>query len=280
MAFSSLISFFDPFGTVPGSSLNWSQHALLERSARRSGRGGVAIVPAGPTIDTDRICRSLEDVGENVAEVVAAIDDLVNVLDLRLDEQTKLLSHQADLLAEIAQTLRSPARTRAAERIRDAVELLRHRRYERALTVADQAISDDPNNDAAFMLAAWASVGLQDFERARGYFREAAQATALTKDAETRHMNAVYLAARLTFLLDGPDAAIHELDGAEPFIDPALERAHSNWTREQLHLSQLDANRAAAIKFDRAVYYTPPARNLKPCRSFARWPKSTIFASA
>lgn len=244
------MSFFDPFGTVPGSSLNWSQHALLAK------RGRTTVVAAGPMIDTNRICQAIESVGENVSEVVDAIDFLVSDLDLRLDEQTKLLSEQVDLLSEIAQTLRSPARTRAAERIRDATELLRHHRNERALSVAEQAIDDDPNNDVAFIIAAWASLGVQDSERARGYFREAAQATASTKDAEQRHMNAVYLAARLTFVLDGPEAALRELDAADPFIDPRLREEQHDASREDLCLSCLSPNKAGAIKFDRVVYCT------------------------
>lgn len=252
MPFSSLVAFFDPFGTVPGSSLNWSQHALLQKGAR--GRGA-AVITSGQTIDADRICQALEGVGQSVADVVDAVDSLVDVLNLRLDEQTKLLNQQVDLLAEIAQTLLSPARTRAAERIRDAAELLRHHRNERALTVAEQAIDDDPNNDIAFALAAWASLGLEDRERARGYFREAAQATAGERNAETRHMNAVFLAARLTFVLDGPEAALRELDAARPFVDQALQKTRLELTREQLYLSVLDPNHVGAFKFDRTIYY-------------------------
>jgi hypothetical protein len=250
MSFGAVMSFFDPFGTVPGSSLNWSQHALLAK------RGRTTVVTAGPMIDTNRICQAIESVGENVSEVVDAIDFLVSDLDLRLDEQTKLLSEQVDLLSEIAQTLRSPARTRAAERIRDAAELLRHHRNERALSMAEQAIEDDPNNDVAFIIAAWASLGAQDSGRARGYFREAAQATASTKGAEQRHMSAVYFAARLTFVLDGPEAALRELDAVDPFIDPRLREEQPGANREDLCLSCLSPNKAGAMKFDRAVYYT------------------------
>lgn len=244
------MSIFDPFGTVPGSSLNWSQHALLAK------RGRTTVVASGPMIDTNRICQAIESVGESVSEVIDAIDFLVSDLDLRLDEQTKLLSEQVDLLSEIAQTLRSPARTRAAERIRDATELLRHHRNERALSVAEQAIDDDPNNDVAFIIAAWASLGVQDSERARRYFREAAQATAATKDVEQRHMNAVYLAARLTFMLDGPEAALRELDTADPFIDQRLRGEQPDASREDLCLSCLSPNKRGAIKFDRVVYNT------------------------
>lgn len=224
----SFMSLFDPFGTVPASSLNWSQHAMLAR------RGSTRVVAAGPQIDTSRICQAIESVGQSVSDVVDAIDMMASDLDLRLDDQTKLLGEQVDLLVEIAQTLRSPARTRAAERIRDTVGLLGQRRYERALTVAEQAIDDDPNNDVAFTLAAWASVGIKDLGRARAYFREAAQATASKEDAGQRHMTAVHLAARLTFVLDGPETALREIDSADPFIDPELKQGNEksgrpNW---------------------------------------------------
>jgi signal transduction histidine kinase len=139
------MSFFDPFGTVPGSSLNWSQHAMLSKAGRST-------VVAGPTINVGRICQSIEDLGQDVREVADAIDHLVSELDLRMDEQAELLGRQVDQLAEIAQTLRNPARTRAAERVEAAFELLRRHRNERALAVAEQAIDDDPNNDVAFVL--------------------------------------------------------------------------------------------------------------------------------
>jgi tetratricopeptide (TPR) repeat protein len=198
MPFSSLVAFFDPFGSVPGSSLSRSRHALLEKSAR----GERA---SGPTIDTDRIGRSLESAGRNVAEVVRAVDWLVSELDLRLDEQ---------------------------------------------------AIDDEQNKDTTFTAAAWAALERGDLERARGHFRKAAQATTAKRDAETRHTNAVYLAARLTFALDGPQAALRELDAAEPFIDPGLRGRHPALTSEQLWFSCLSFHKTAAIKFDRVVYYT------------------------
>lgn len=246
----SLMSLFDPLGTVPGSSLNWSQHGFLKKMA--SGAR-----PSGPiVIDVSRICRELEGVGQKIDDVVGAIDWLVEELDLRLDAQTQLLNRQVDVLADIARTLHNPARTRAAERLVDAAELLRHHRNERALALAEQAIDDDPNNDTAFVVAAWAALGLESHERARGHFREAAQATASEQGAETRHMDALRLAARLTFALDGPEAALRELDAAEPFIDPALRTEHPTLTREQLCLLPLGPNKAAALKFDRAVYYT------------------------
>ena len=222
----SLMAFFDPLGNVPGSSLNWSQHALLQKAA-------VSPRPGGPVIDTGRICRELESVGQKVDDVVRTIDWLVADMDLRLDAQAELLSQQVDVLGDIVRTLHSPARTRAAERLADAAELLHHHRNERALSLAEQAIDDDPNNDTAFVLAAWAALGLDDRARARGYFREAAQATARERGVEARHMNAVYLAARLTSTLDGPDAALGELEAAAPFVDRAMREEHDGLTGEQ-----------------------------------------------
>jgi hypothetical protein len=258
----SFMSFFDPFGSVPGSSLNWSQHAMLTK------RGGTTVM-AGPTIDVGRICRSIYDLGGEVRAVADAIDRLISDLDLRLDAQTELLSKQVDQLAEIANTLRNPARTRAAERIQNAFELLRHHRNERALTMAEQAIDDDPNNDVAFILAAWASLGVQDSERARGYFREAAQATASTKGVERRHMRAVRLAARLTFVLDGPEAALQELDSAAPFIDPELKADAVPWySREDLRFACLTPDETAAFKFDKADYCTSSKQSDAALKSF------------
>jgi len=220
-------------------------------------KAGRSTVVAGPTINVGRICQSIEDLGQDVREVADAIDHLVSELDLRMDEQAELLGRQVDQLAEIAQTLRNPARTRAAERVEAAFELLRRHRNERALAVAEQAIDDDPNNDVAFVLAAWASLGIQDPGRARGYFREAAQATSLTEGQERRHWSAVHLAARLTFSLDGPEAALLEIGAANPFTDPGLDHGTvPPHAEDDPRFACLTPNGAAAIKFDQAVYHT------------------------
>lgn len=221
--FESIMAFFEPYGTVPGSSLNWSQHAALQKAGRH-GNAQLA-ASATPGIDSARICAVLEDVGERVDDVVDAVESLVSELGLRLDEQTEQLERQADLLTEIANTLRNPARTRSAERVRDATELLAHHRNQRALTVAQQAIDDNPNNEAAFIAAGWSCLGLQRPGDARDFFREAAEATASTKGMEERHVNAVRLAGRLTFVLEGARAAIDELAGVAPFYDKEAAKA-------------------------------------------------------
>jgi hypothetical protein len=140
------------------------------------------------------------------------------------------MTRQVELLAQIAETLRTPARTRAAERISDAGELLSRERYERALTVAMQAIDDDPNNPAGFLAAAWASLGLDDVEQARAFFREGAQAS----DGDQRQ-SALRQAARLTFLLEDSQDALRELGDSPEQLSPAEE---------------------AATDFDRAVYFS------------------------
>ncbi|MEX2973083.1 hypothetical protein [Streptomyces sp. C184] len=231
---SSLMALFDPFGAVPGSSLNWSQHAALQSGRTPS----VAVQVNAPMISTDRIESELHTVGANVEQVVGAIDSLESELGLELGAQAQLLAQQIDLLTDIAQTLHTPAHTRAAERLADSTELLRHKRYERALTTAQQAIEGDPNNDAAFMVAGWACRGLERAGDARRFFREAAQATDPAPsgdfDAIARHVHAALLAARLTFALEGPQAALSELVTLTPDRSPAKV--------------------AAAIRFDRSIY--------------------------
>jgi hypothetical protein len=180
--------------------------------------------------ETARVRHTLEQLRYDVQDVTQAVETLQSEIGLQLQDQTRLMIRQVELLAQIAETLRTPARTRAAERISDAGELLRRERYERALTLAQQAIDDDPNNPAGFLAAAWASLGLDDVEPARNYFREAAQAS----DGDQRQ-TALRQAARLTFLLEGPQAALKELGDSPEQLSPAEE---------------------GATDFDRAVYFS------------------------
>jgi hypothetical protein len=123
-------------------TLSWSEHhALLESSA-----------------DLRRVRSTLEDLGMDVRSVVRAIDGLEGELGFRLDQQSLLLDRQVDLLVDIAQSLRTPARVRAAERLSSVGELLRRKRYERAAGAAEEAIEDDPNNPAGFIAAGWRSL--------------------------------------------------------------------------------------------------------------------------
>jgi tetratricopeptide (TPR) repeat protein len=204
-----------------GSSLSWSEHYALKDAA------------AGSMATAQQVAfarRTLEQLRYDVQDVAQAVETLQTELGLQLQEQTRLMSRQLELLAQIAETLRTPARTRAAERISDAGELLRRERYERALSMATQAIDDDPNNAAGFLAAAWASLGVDDVEPARHYFREAAQAS----DGDQRQ-TALRQAARLTFLLEGPQNALKELGDPREELSPAEE---------------------GATDFDRAVYFS------------------------
>lgn len=197
-----------------GSSLSWSEHKALMASAA----GSMATA------------HTLAQLRYDVQDVTMAVESLTREIGLQLQDQTLLLIRQVELLAEIAETLRTPARTRAAERISNAGELLSRERYERALTLAMQAIDDDPNNPAGFLAAAWASLGLDNVEQARDFFREAKQAS----DGDQRQ-SALRQAARLTFLLEGPQNALKELGGSPEQLSPTEE---------------------AATEFDRAVYFS------------------------
>jgi|SRR5215208_394746 len=204
-----------------GSSLSWSEHNALMASAA----GSMATAQ-----QTALARQTLEQLRYDVQDVAQAVETLQTELGLQLQEQTQIMTRQLELLAQIAETLRTPARTRAAERISDAGELLRRERYERALTLAMQAIDDDPNNPAGFLAAAWASLGVDEVEQARDFFREAEQAS----DGDQRQ-SAIRQAARLTFLLEDPQGALKELGASSEQLSPAEE---------------------GATDFDRAVYFS------------------------
>jgi hypothetical protein len=204
-----------------GSSLSWSEHNALMASAA----GSMATAQ-----QTALARQTLEQLRYDVQDVAQAVETLQTELGLQLQEQTRLMTRQLELLAQIAETLRTPARTRAAERISDAGELLRRERYERALTLAMQAIDDDPNNPAGFLAAAWASLGVDEDKQARDFFREAVQAS----DGDQRQ-SSLRRAARLTFLLEGPQDALKELGDSSEQLSPTEE---------------------GATDFDRAVYFS------------------------
>jgi tetratricopeptide (TPR) repeat protein len=168
------------------------------------------------------------DLGADIGAVAAAIGQLEADLGLRLDAQTALLGTQVTMLEQIAETLRTPAKTRAAERLEDAGELLRRERWTRALTVAEEAIDADPNNPAGFIAAAWARLGLDAPEQARDSFVEAAAASDRDRrSAALRH------AARLTLVVEGPLGALG-----------FLSQVDETW----------GADERAAVKYDRAMY--------------------------
>jgi tetratricopeptide (TPR) repeat protein len=210
-----------------GSSLSWSEHYALKDAAAGSMATAQQVAFARQT---------LEQLRYDVQDVTQAVETLQTEIGLQLLDQTRLMSRQVELLAQIAETLRTPARTRAAERISDAGELLRRERYERALTLAMQAIDDDPNNPAGFLAAAWASLGVDDVEQARNFFREAAQAS----DGDQRQ-SALRQAGRLAFLLEGSQGALKELGDSREELSPREE---------------------AATDFDRAVYFSKAGESI------------------
>jgi tetratricopeptide (TPR) repeat protein len=172
-----------------------------------------------------RVREAVEAVGEGVEDLTETVNALEAALGLRLEAQTQVL-------AEIAETLRSPAHTRAAERVRHAAGLLRRGRPERALQFAEHAIDDDPNNPGGYLSAVWACLGLERPETAREYFREAASAA---EEIDARSA-AARRAVRLTFALEGAQPALAEL--------PV----------ENLDTGGLSREEYAAICYDRAVY--------------------------
>lgn len=208
-----------------GPTLSWSEHDALLAGSK----------------DLQRMRATLEDLGLDVRLVAHAIDGLEAQLGLRLDQQSVLMGRQVHLLMDIAESLRTPARVRAAERLASVGELLRRKRYDRALVAAEEAIDGDPNNPVAFTAAGWAQIGLQHLEQARAMFIEAAQAS----DGDQRSA-AIRQAARLTLALDGPRQALTQLE--ENANEPHSEREHAALTYDRsVYLAELgDTNGAIA----------------------------------
>jgi tetratricopeptide (TPR) repeat protein len=164
---------------------------------------------------TRSVARSLGALGGDVALSIAAagagieraIRHLEDELGLHLANQTALLERQWDALESIDAALRHPAKVRASERLADAAKLLRALRFQRALPLAEEAISDDPLNPVAFSTAGWALLGLGRLDEARGMFTEAAVAAeSRPQRAElTRH------ASRIRFALGERDEAVEAL---------------------------------------------------------------------
>lgn len=207
-------------------TLSWSEHSALLQSAANA---------RAATGELRRTTNAITDLGMDVRSVARAIDSLEGDLGLRLDQQTMLLDRQLDLLADIAQSLRTPARVRAAERLSSVGELLRRKRYDRALAAAEQAIADDPNNPAGFSAAGWAQIGLERLREARTMFAEAA----LASDGDARSA-AHRQVARLTLALDGAEAALDHLERSA---------ADHQGSRE-----------CAALAYDRSVYLAEMAQ--------------------
>jgi len=196
-------------------ALSWSDRRALTDAARSS---------AAATAELERLNRQMgmlhERLGDLGGVVLHGLAHLEGQLGLRLEMQTQVLTRQLEHLEQIDQTLRTPAKTRAAERIADTGELLRRGRWERALESARQAIEDDPNNPAGFRAAAWACLGLEHGEDAQRHFLECADAA----DGDERSQ-ALRQAARLALALDDAEAALRILNSVDDQTGPAERTA-------------------------------------------------------
>lgn len=186
-------------------TLGWADRQALENVATEM--GGVRQDLRGIGAAMQYVAEGQQDIAWAVATgtsaITASLAALERDLGLRLDEQTDVLEQQIDLLSQIHETLRTPAKTRAAERIADTAELLRRGRFDRALSNATSAIEDDPNNAAGFRAAGWAALGLGQLLAARDYFVESGAASDGDERAE-----ALRQAARIAYLVDDATSAL------------------------------------------------------------------------
>ena len=169
------------------------------------------------------------DTAAGMAGLGWGVARMTEVLAMRLDQQTDLLTQSLTSLQAIHETLRTPAKTRSAERVADVAVLLKQGRAARARPLADEAIELDPTSPHAFLAAGWTRVAQQDYSAARPLFEEAMEAA--TGDLRAR---AARQAARLTYADGQPSHALTLLQGlAEGEVS----------TDEQL-----------AIEYDRCLY--------------------------
>lgn len=231
-------------GHIDSPGLSWSDHQALVDAARSS---------HSIALETSAIRQRLESVNLNVAAVGQAVMEMEYQLGFRLQAVADVLAQQLTVLQSIEQALRTPAKTRAAERLVDVGELLQRQRWQRALAVAESAIEDDPNNPAGFLAAGWAQMGLGDLQQARDAFVEAADAS----DGPARSA-AGRQASRLALALRDSQTALAGLDRYGVTSAPAWpehvrwEGAGTaavvrDWWEQQLEL--------AAVHYDRAVYF-------------------------
>jgi tetratricopeptide (TPR) repeat protein len=129
------------------------------------------------TAETRRARQSMENVGHAVEDVADQIQALERELGMQLEEQTAVLRQHTEVLGAIHDTLLTPAKTRAAERVADAAQLLDRERWERALMVAEEGIEADPNNPGVFEAAGWALLSMDRLDEARQMFEEARDAS-------------------------------------------------------------------------------------------------------
>lgn len=230
-------------GHIESPGLSWSDHQALTDAARAS---------RSIALEASAIRQRLESVNLNVAAVGQAVMTMEYELGFRLQAVADVLAQQLTVLQSIEQALRTPAKTRAAERLVDVGELLRRQRWQRALAVAESAIEDDPNNRVGFLAAGWANMGLGSLQRARDAFVEAADAS----DGPARSA-AGRQASRLALALQDSQTALAGLDRYGVTSAPAWPE-HLRWegTRTAVIVrdwweQQLEL---AAVHYDRAVY--------------------------
>jgi tetratricopeptide (TPR) repeat protein len=213
-------------------SLTWTDrsHLAAGRRAQEVGAGyaaeaarhlqTMALDTWQTSVETKRAREAMERVGWSVEGVADRIDNLERTLGLKLDEQTRILEQQAQLLAEIRDTLLTPAKTRAAERVADAAQLLSRARFDRALTIANEGIEADPTNPGVFVAAGWALLGLERPDEARAMFEEGRDAA--NGDERSR---AARQAARAALASGNPSLAYALARDARQLADSNDERA-------------------------------------------------------
>lgn len=227
-------------GTVETTpTLSWSEHSALISAAR--GASDLAS-------HTRAIGRNLETIGLDIQATAASVAALEWSLGLRLDSQTQLLGEQVSLLTGIAEVMRTPAKTRAAERLVDVAELLRRKRWKRALSIAETVTEDDPNNPEGFLACAWANLGLGQIDLARDAYVEAAEATDGVRASELGRQ-----AARLDLAIKDGRAAVETLNRFA--VEDAPDWPQVSWPEREV-LSDCTRRRTelGAVLYDHAVY--------------------------
>ena len=228
-------------------ALSWADRRALGVAA--SAASASAIELRGLNARVDIATQLLAGLGVSQAMVAHQIAVLEEQLGLRLDSQTRALEAQTEQLARIEHALRTPAKTRAAERIADTGQLLRRRRWERALGLAEQASDDDPNNPAAFRAAGWALLGLERLDDAKQAFLECADAA----DGDERS-EALRQAARLEFALSDAQSALkllsREDEGITTFERHAIQYDRAIYDAADGRVAEATAALWGAMKFD------------------------------
>jgi hypothetical protein len=220
-------------------ALSWSEHSALVSAERNTAE--LAMSARG-------IARQLESMGLDLQATAASISALELSLGLCLDSQTRLLYQQVVLLGELSEVLRTPAKTRAAERLTDVGELLRRERWKRALSVAEEVTEDDPNNPEGFLACAWANLGLQRLDAACDSYIEAAEAADGLRASELGRQ-----AARVAFATKGARAAQEVLERFA--ITEAARWPTVSWTDAELVRKSIrERTELGAVNYDRAVY--------------------------